>query len=70
MSMEAPKPEWTGQPIRLGVIGGSGLYKLEGIEIIDVVNPKTVCMSRPNTRSPGDTPRRLLASPRPSQARL
>ncbi|SHO77970.1 Similar to S.cerevisiae protein MEU1 (Methylthioadenosine phosphorylase (MTAP)) [Malassezia sympodialis ATCC 42132] len=41
MSMEAPKPEWTGQPIRLGVIGGSGLYKLEGIEIIDVVNPKT-----------------------------
>lgn len=44
MSMEAPKPEWTGQPIRLGVIGGSGLYKLEGIEIIDVVNPKTVCI--------------------------
>ncbi|WFD23240.1 S-methyl-5'-thioadenosine phosphorylase [Malassezia equina] len=41
MSMEAPKSEWTGQPIRLGVIGGSGLYKLEGIEIIDVVNPKT-----------------------------
>ncbi|WFD26665.1 S-methyl-5'-thioadenosine phosphorylase [Malassezia nana] len=41
MSMENPKPEWTGQPIRLGVIGGSGLYKLEGIEIIDVVNPKT-----------------------------
>ena len=24
------------------MIGGSGLYKLDGIEIIDVVNPETV----------------------------
>lgn len=41
MSSE-PKPEWNGPPIRVGVIGGSGLYKLEGIEVIDVVRPLTV----------------------------
>ncbi|WFD30447.1 S-methyl-5'-thioadenosine phosphorylase [Malassezia sp. CBS 17886] len=41
MSNDAPKPEWTGTAILVGVIGGSGLYKLEGIEIIDVVLPKT-----------------------------
>lgn len=43
MSMRAPKIAWGGLPIRVGVIGGSGLYKLDGIEIIDVVNPETVC---------------------------
>jgi len=42
MSMRAPKIAWNGLPIRVGVIGGSGLYKLDGIEIIDVVNPETV----------------------------
>ena len=42
MSMRAPKIAWGGLPIRVGVIGGSGLYKLDGIEIIDVVNPETV----------------------------
>lgn len=42
MSMRAPKIAWSGLPIRVGVIGGSGLYKLDGIEIIDVVNPETV----------------------------
>lgn len=42
MSMRAPKIAWNGFPIRVGVIGGSGLYKLEGIEIIDFVNPETV----------------------------
>ena len=42
MSMSAPKIAWGGLPIRVGVIGGSGLYKLDGIEIIDVVNPETV----------------------------
>ena len=40
MSMRAPKIAWGGLPIRVGVIGGSGLYKLD--EIIDVVNPETV----------------------------
>lgn len=43
MSLNAPSIAWDGLPIRVGVIGGSGLYKLEGIEIIDVVNPETVC---------------------------
>ena len=43
MSMDAPKSEWKGPAIRVGVIGGSGLYKLEGIEVVDVVRPLTVC---------------------------
>ncbi|WFD03461.1 S-methyl-5'-thioadenosine phosphorylase [Malassezia obtusa] len=41
MAQIEPKAEWDGAPILVGVIGGSGLYKLEGIEIIDSVNPKT-----------------------------
>ena len=43
MATTAPKAEWNGPPILVGVIGGSGLYKLEGIEIIDSVRPETVC---------------------------
>ena len=42
MSITAPKPAWNGLPIRVGVIGGSGLYKLDGIDIVDIVNPETV----------------------------
>lgn len=41
MAQHEPKAEWDGPPIYVGVIGGSGLYKLDGIEIIDAVNPKT-----------------------------
>ncbi|PKI84911.1 S-methyl-5'-thioadenosine phosphorylase [Malassezia vespertilionis] len=41
MQSAAPKPDWNGPPIHVGVIGGSGLYKLEGIEIIDSVLPET-----------------------------
>ncbi|KAI3623236.1 S-methyl-5'-thioadenosine phosphorylase [Malassezia furfur] len=41
MAEHEPKAEWDGPPIYVGVIGGSGLYKLDGIEIIDAVNPKT-----------------------------
>lgn len=35
-------PSWTGPPIHVGVIGGSGLYKLEGLDVITEVNPMTV----------------------------
>jgi len=30
------------QPVKIAVIGGSGLYNLEGIEFIAEVNPDTV----------------------------
>ena len=40
-TMAAAK-EWTGEPIRVGVIGGSGLYKLNNIEVVDQVYPETV----------------------------
>lgn len=42
MAATDSKPTWDGKPAFVGVIGGSGLYKLEGIEIIDTVNPDTV----------------------------
>ena len=44
MSMENPNPVWNGPPVRVGVIGGSGLYKLEGLERVDVILPETVRM--------------------------
>lgn len=28
--------------VRIAVIGGSGLYNLEGLEVIEEVNPETV----------------------------
>jgi 5'-methylthioadenosine phosphorylase len=37
----AKQPTWTGAPVRVGVIGGSGLYKLDGIEVVAEVNPIT-----------------------------
>ncbi|WFD35344.1 S-methyl-5'-thioadenosine phosphorylase [Malassezia cuniculi] len=39
--MAAAPKEWTGEPIRVGVIGGSGLYKLSNIEVVDQVYPET-----------------------------
>ncbi|KAK0522569.1 S-methyl-5-thioadenosine phosphorylase [Tilletia horrida] len=33
--------QWTGEPIRLGVFGGSGLYKLDHIEPVAEINPET-----------------------------
>ncbi|KAK0553433.1 S-methyl-5-thioadenosine phosphorylase [Tilletia horrida] len=33
--------QWTGEPIRLGVVGGSGLYKLDHIEPVAEINPQT-----------------------------
>jgi purine nucleoside phosphorylase len=35
-------PSWTGPAINVGVIGGSGLYKLEGLEVVAELNPITV----------------------------
>lgn len=34
--------EWTGAPVRVGVIGGSGLYKLDKIEPVAELNIATV----------------------------
>jgi len=31
------------QPVKIAVIGGSGLYNLEGLEFVAEVNPETVC---------------------------
>lgn len=45
MAVEPTQKEWTGEPIRVGVIGGSGLYKLSNIEVVDHVNPLTVRLS-------------------------
>lgn len=45
MAIEPTQKEWTGEPIRVGVIGGSGLYKLSNIEVVDQVNPLTVRLS-------------------------
>lgn len=42
----ANAPSWSGPPIRVGVIGGSGLYKLEGLDVIAELNPMTVNLSR------------------------
>jgi 5'-methylthioadenosine phosphorylase len=28
--------------VKIAVIGGSGLYKLEGLEVIEEINPETV----------------------------
>lgn len=36
------KQSWEGPPVLVGVIGGSGLYKLEDIEVVDEINPETV----------------------------
>ncbi|WFD00563.1 S-methyl-5'-thioadenosine phosphorylase [Malassezia yamatoensis] len=41
MAQKEHKAQWDGPPIYVGVIGGSGLYKLEGIEVIDTINPQT-----------------------------
>jgi hypothetical protein len=38
----AKGPSWTGPSIHVGVIGGSGLYKLEGMEVVAEINPITV----------------------------
>jgi purine nucleoside phosphorylase len=38
----AKTPSWTGPAIHVGVIGGSGLYKLEGMEVVAEINPITV----------------------------
>lgn len=35
------EPRFNGEPIHLGLIGGSGLYKLEGIHVIATVEPET-----------------------------
>jgi hypothetical protein len=57
--------------IRVGIIGGSGIYKLEGFEIIGSVNPETVGAARApwrqqhpahSIRSPGASPRRRSPS--------
>lgn len=45
--MTSTLPAWphkagSGPEIRVGVIGGSGLYKLEGIELVGEVEVKTV----------------------------
>lgn len=37
----AKSPTWTGPPVVVGVIGGSGLYKLDGLEVVSEVNPIT-----------------------------
>ncbi|PWN33954.1 Methylthioadenosine phosphorylase [Meira miltonrushii] len=37
----AKTPTWTGPPVRVGVIGGSGLYKLDGLEVVQELNPIT-----------------------------
>lgn len=42
----ARAPSWTGPPILVGVIGGSGLYKLDGIEVVATHNPITVRQQR------------------------
>lgn len=57
MAIEPTQKEWTGEPIRVGVIGGSGLYKLSNIETVDQVNPLTV---RRELTSLGATLRRQL----------
>jgi len=37
-----PHKAGSGPEIRVGVIGGSGLYKLEGLELVGQVEVKTV----------------------------
>lgn len=38
-SFSAQLAQWN---IRVGIIGGSGIYKLEGFQILGTVNPETV----------------------------
>lgn len=40
----ARESTWAGPPVHVGVIGGSGLYKLSGIEVVSTVNPITVSL--------------------------
>lgn len=42
----AKAPSWTGLAPHVGVIGGSGLYKLEGLEVVAEINPITVSCSK------------------------
>lgn len=59
--MSAVKEQYDGPPVRVGVIGGSGLYKLEGIDVVDVVRPLTVRQVTGSADpSPGDIPRHRL----------